>query len=357
MAWSNRGALHAAMGNHEAAIEDYTKAIPTDMTMKATYGRALVYVHLGKYAEAIEDFNRVIQQLPDLPDTYDSRGVCLTEIGEFEAAIRDYTEAIRLRPDDTHFYNNRGYCYYAYLQNYTEALKDLNKAIQLQADNIMALYNRAMTYAVMEDYEPAIRDLDEVLRINTQDVWAYVSRGWYKYEHSNDLEGAISDQTKALELNPTEFQALLNRGELQCAAEQYDDALNTYASLIAHHPDNVWGYSRRAVIHMHKENFTEAIVDYTRAIDIEPSHACYCNRGLCYSKLEDYDSAIRDLSEAIRLVSEPRASLFRSRGYAYLKRKDYQAAIDDFEEALRIDPDDESAKECLEEAYKGLAGE
>ena len=63
----------------------------------------------------------------------------------------------------------------------------------------------------------------------------------------------------------------------------------------------------------------------------------YGNRGRSYRVKKDYDRAIADFSEAIRL--DPKiAKAYNERGGAYYGKKDYDRAIADYSEAIRLNP-------------------
>ncbi len=67
-----------------------------------------------------------------------------------------------------------------------------------------------------------------------------------------------------------------------------------------------------------------------------PAHT---NRGIVWCRLGEYDNAVRDLGEAIRLdPHDPEA--YRNRGGAWGAKGDYRRAISDFDEAIRIDSSD-----------------
>lgn len=60
-------------------------------------------------------------------------------------------------------------------------------------------------------------------------------------------------------------------------------------------------------------------------------------RGIAYAKKRDYDRAIQDCDQGIRLKPDDPGA-FISRGIAYARKRDYDRAIQDFTEALRLKP-------------------
>jgi tetratricopeptide (TPR) repeat protein len=56
----NRGYAHTKKGEHNEAIEDYTKSIELNPRPAAYNNRGLAYKGLGQYEEAIQDFNQAI---------------------------------------------------------------------------------------------------------------------------------------------------------------------------------------------------------------------------------------------------------------------------------------------------------
>jgi tetratricopeptide (TPR) repeat protein len=68
----------------------------------------------------------------------------------------------------------------------------------------------------------------------------------------------------------------------------------------------------------------------------------YNNRGNAYIAKGDYDRAVLDYDESIKLNSDY-ARAFNNRGVAYQKKGEYDRAIKDFDEAIRLNPDNASA--------------
>ena len=94
----------------------------------------------------------------------------------------------------------------------------------------------------------------------------------------------------------------------------------------------------RAWAHVTAKEFDKAITDYTEAIRLDPKNAqAYTGRGCAYQCKRDWDTAIADYSEAIRL-NPKNAEMYCKRGWVYNCRGDHDTAIADCTEAIRLDP-------------------
>jgi lipoprotein NlpI len=102
--------------------------------------------------------------------------------------------------------------------------------------------------------------------------------------------------------------------------------------------DLVSAYVERCINYDFKGDYDRAIADCTEAIRLNPKYApAFGDRGDAHYHKGDYDRAIADDTEAIRL--DPKYALsFSGRGDAYLAKQNYDRAIADYNEAIRLDP-------------------
>ena len=63
---------------------------------------------LGRYDDAIVDYDKAIHLKPDDATTYSNRGTAKGMLGRYDDAIADFDKALRLKPDDAATYSNRG---------------------------------------------------------------------------------------------------------------------------------------------------------------------------------------------------------------------------------------------------------
>ena len=97
-------------------------------------------------------------------------------------------------------------------------------------------------------------------------------------------------------------------------------------------------YITRGKAYGRKGDYDRAIQDFDDAIRLDPAYAkAYYNRGVAYGRKGDLGRALRDFDETIRL-DPAYAKAYQSRGVAYGRKGDPDRAIRDFDEAIRLDP-------------------
>ena len=110
--------------------------------------------------------------------------------------------------------------------------------------------------------------------------------------------------------------------------------------------ETTWGAglddAQKCIQESQRGNFDLAIQHCTRAIESgqlsETDRAItFNNRGNTYFGKKDYDRAIRDYDQAIRVrPNYPEA--FNNRGYAYFHKKDYDHAVQNYDQAIKLNP-------------------
>ena len=97
-------------------------------------------------------------------------------------------------------------------------------------------------------------------------------------------------------------------------------------------------FTNRGNAYNSKGDYDRAIQDFSQAIRLDPKCA-YAFNGLgnAYNGEADYDQAIQNYDRAIRLISNY-GYAFNGRGNAYNSKGDYDRAIQDFDQAIRLNP-------------------
>ena len=101
---------------------------------------------------------------------------------------------------------------------------------------------------------------------------------------------------------------------------------------------NAEEYLRRGAEALQRGQYSEAIEDFTKAIELEPDADAYYIRGLAYGRQREYDRAIEDFTKATEL--NPKfADAYYARGNAYGRQGEYDRAIQESTKAIELNPE------------------
>lgn len=343
-----RGFSHAAKGDFERAIADYTRAIELGPGNPDHWmGRGVARLQKGD-VDAVADFDRAIQLKPDNALAYHNRAAAYSAKGDLGRAVEDYSRAIALNPRDPYFYQHRARAYQA-IGDHDRAIADYGVAVTLKPDEAIyypegafdyarTSYERAASYSAKGDHQRAIDDLTEAIRRKPDFSLAYHDRG-LAYRAKGEAGRAIADFTQAIRLEPSGFSAYNNRGNAYSDLGQLDDAIADFGRAIERQAESAAAYNNRGNAYGRKGDVARALADYDQAIRIDPKYVfAYHNRCLAYIDKGDLDRALADCDEAIRLAPEDPLP-YNDRGLAYFKKGEFDRAIADYDAAIRRKPD------------------
>jgi len=160
--------------------------------------------------------------------------------------------------------------------------------------------------------DKAISDFSRAIEMNPEFYDAYLMRGMVYYNKLK-YDKALPDYNKAIEMNPGQMEYYLQRGRAYDGKKEYDKAISDYNRVIELKNDNVEAYFRRGKSYFFKGEYRNAISDYSRAFEIYPDSFQQWPGRLDfympirlplrfvdnYNNPEDYEKAISDLEESI----------------------------------------------------------
>src|SRR6266496_2931178 len=372
----NRGIEKAKKGDLDGAIADLDRAAELDRKNDAPYYNRAQAKRLKKdTAGAIADYTKAIELGSTNPAAYNNRGNARVENKDRDGAIADYTRAIELKPDYARAYYNR-----AVLKkekgDKAGAAADFKRARQLDphlvseessadpidhgiakgnekespasAGTVEDFFNRAGAKKAVGDLDGAIADYDRAIQLDPKDAAIYNNRGLAKQE-KGDLDAAIVDFNRAIQLNPKDAVACGNRGSAKRDKGDLDGAILDYNRGIELNPKYASAYYNRAYAKQTKGDIDGAVADYTRAIELNPKDpVAYNDRGVARQREDDFHGAIADFNHAIKL-NPKYAAAYANRGNAKAQYDDWDGAIADLDRAIKLDS--KAAVAYYERAY------
>ena len=119
--------------------------------------------------------------------------------------------------------------------------------------------------------------------------------------------------------------------------------------------DKAATYINRGVINVALENYQKAVDDYATAEKLFPEFgAIHVNRGNLFFLSEVYDGAIREYNKALEMGVPQQSVAYLNRGMAYEKLGRLEEAKTDYLQAIELSPDWKQAQSKLERVNKKL---
>jgi tetratricopeptide (TPR) repeat protein len=148
---------------------------------------------------------------------------------------------------------------------------------------------------------------------------------------------ALSLHAKELAIPP-----LLKEGNAALRSAEYDLAVTKYSEYIRLNPKEASGYNDRALAYKLERDYEHAISDFNESLRLHPQSHVYYNRATAFHEMDEEDKAIADYSKAIKL--EPRnADFFIARGHSYFNKENDGAALGDLNAAIKLGVKDSDA--------------
>ena len=307
----------------------------------------------------------------------------LAQVESPDQRISRYTLEIRTNPDSVSSYINRCKAFVE-KENFSAALADCNKALQLHPKNKEALKWRGASYYFQNKLDSSILDFNEVLKYDSKDAQVWRWRG-SSYYWQNKLDKAIDDFTESLKLNAKSAMTWFNRGEANYWAGKYDEAIGDLSESINYDAKFMSAWHTRGMCYFYlgkfdlaDKDFTQALVfnpknadilawrgrnhfsnskddlavaDLTEALKINPNHSfAWIYRGDLYKDTEKNELAITDYTQAL-LIDPKNTDALNKRGLSYYNLSRFEEAINDFNEVLKLNPQSLEALGYRGDAY------
>lgn len=150
-------------------------------------------------------------------------------------------------------------------------LKKKNKIITALFLAVVLVFS-LMTYQRCQVWKDSLTFWNDVISKYPKAAIAYLNRGKFNAQ-GNQIDKALSDFTKAIEIKPYYYKAYNNRGALYILIKRYDLALADLNQAIKLFPYLVQSFVNRARIYIVLGKYNEARADLDYATKLDPNFA------------------------------------------------------------------------------------
>ena len=305
------------------------------------------FTKANNYQDAIVQYTRAIELDPDYDKAYVNRALAYSRTGEHQNAAEDYDRALVFDDKNEELYYFSGKEWHA-AGNLQFALVKLTAAINSKKNFLEAHQARYHVYMDLEEYEKALEDCQVCLKIN-DDEQAYfnLARVYEKLGMDNEAEEAYRN---SLQRNRRVVETHFYYAQLLYRLEKYNEAAMEVTQVLQLDPHHLEGILLQSQVLAAQGDFLKASDQLSMAsVEFQDEPRIYLYRGDINNKLNQPGYAIIDYSRAIELDPE-NAVLYYKRAGAYEAIRDYEKALIDYDKLLAMSQYDGTAQRLHKEA-------
>ena len=281
-----------------------------------------------KLDEAVAVLDKAIDLDSKMAKAYAHRCACYCDLDEYAKAIEDANQAVALAPEKANAYLWRADAAHRLGQN-ESAIADLNKALQLDPKDTWIYYKRGTARCAAGDYRAALADVERFLKEHPEEAFGYETLASARHG-LGELDSALEAIDEAVRLGPKNGRFLFVRAGLLSELDRQEEAFAEYEAALAQDCAIQEDLRRMAIVRKEwlggslarkRGSYREAIEHYGTAMEIlkqsddfeESTHRLarlYYDRGVAWHSLAEYQHALRDLDEVVRLKPEDENSLY-----------------------------------------------
>jgi tetratricopeptide (TPR) repeat protein len=318
-AWVLQADVQQLKGDLEPARESLDRALEIEPDNAATWAaRGRVQQASGRLEEALQDLERAAELAPDDYGILALRANLLSRSGRIEeaaAGIRDlitraqrffdeYGTIVASMPSDEFQRRSARFASLAGLDG-REAARQVAQFSQSPEAVIRALEADlagldAMAKVKSGDLEGAIADYGRALELDHERANLWASRAG-ALGRAGRTDEAFADLDKAIELDPGQPAWLITKAQAELQRGNVDEAGTVFDRAVESAPYNAQAWAARAQFRLGQTLLDEALADIDRAIALAPTAYAYVSvRGLIFQAKGDPAGA----AECARILAE-----------------------------------------------------
>jgi tetratricopeptide (TPR) repeat protein/transglutaminase-like putative cysteine protease len=336
LAWQAKGAIALNQEKWADAEAAFTTQLSIDeKNFRALTGRGTARLMLGRYAQALPDFDAALLISPDLP-IRSLRAITLQSLGRLEDALAEADRGVEAQPLDAKIRLMRAELLVG-LGRRSDAIKDLD--LLVAKDPKPDYYIKRANLRPPADSAKRNDDIEAALKLDPRSIQALGLRAAGAIERGA-FAAAEADIAAIEKIDSDSRTPNLLRLQLFQKQGRPRDALRIADADVAKHPKDATILNERCWVKATLNvDIDTAVADCDAALKLEPSRADILDsRAFAKLRLGAIDDAIADYDAALKIAPRLPASLF-GRAIARAQKGEHASARLDLAAARKLSPD------------------
>ena len=344
--WSALGVVQLMQDNQDNALASLSKSIEYGSKWAGDYiNRAIIFYRKHNYRSALADYDKAVTLSPRDAQCYYNRGVLRQELGDYNRALEDFTQAINFAPDQIEFYYQRGMVELQ-LRQWQDALDDFNTIIKRYPYFLPAYYLAAQA-------ETSLGHGKEAYQLRQQA---------YNLEQHKDSIQSLKTNMQVADYQPQQRDRRKEFSALAAQNQESNDEENKYDSDtrgnvqqrytdVVNEPNIFLSYyaTKTNANALRQTNYSHATVDaYNRTMRL-PAYLRFTTQEMTLTAdmVNQHFAQISNISNQIDLLEQmasPKSpnnsqlcASYIARAFEFALVQDYSSALDDVTRAILMD--------------------
>lgn len=356
------GITYEEQGKIEESIWFYTIGIEKSNLNPTTASycysnRGRLLLDQNRFDEALSDFTLAIEFSENKASAYRTRAEYFQSRGEFDRALIDFSLAIENASDDKSlYYYFRAVFYKDYLKNELNAFEDYQKILEIDSTDFDALIGVCGFRISQGEFRQSLEILDKWQTSNEINdsirTIFYLFKGSLQSAKGNYVE-AHKDYDNAIQIDNKKSVPYFERAKFyEYYLNDLEKALIDYSKAIELEPENTDYYLRRSDVFFKLGNYKGQIKDISIVRKIDSKSVDFIGReALVYAMQGDFKKALELSDEAIKMApSNYMAYLYKAK--ISIKNKDYSGSQNLLKKIMEMEPNDPEAFFLMGKIYE-----
>jgi tetratricopeptide (TPR) repeat protein len=184
----------------------------------------------GEFKQSLEIFNKLNTHFPNNPDLLNLIAFTNLQLEFFDEALLAYTNSININPNQIGALFNRAIVKNK-LGKKSQALEDYDAALKIDPNNLDIYQNKAAIYEDLGDFDAALDQINVVIKHSLNNEVALANRGNI-YQNKFEYKLAEQDYLSAIKMNPDNLELIVNLGNVQKQLGKYKESELTFLKAI-----------------------------------------------------------------------------------------------------------------------------
>ena len=183
-----------------------------------------------------------------------------------------------------------------------QSIKDLDRALEIDPDDLIGLRNKGIVLVNLNKYEEAIKVIDELLENNPNDS-RLLSRKGLALEILGKHSEALGYLDRALEIDPDDLTGLRNKGIVLVNLNKYEEAIKVIDRVLEIDPNDSEILLFKAIALESEGLDGEKFIQfYEKSMKISTNdYEMFCNIGFHITQIGEYENAIKYFDRVLSL--------------------------------------------------------